>query len=131
MSTLTRRRRLRRRRALVTFAFAAFMLMAAAVAGGVVQSRDAPPTRRPTRPRAAESQAPAASPSLVRVSPAVPSTYPHAGPGTWRYADTTGPVFGTGGPLRQYRVAVETGVPYDVSLFAADVEQALGDPRSW
>ncbi len=129
MSTHTRR--LRRRRAVVTFALVALAMTAAAVTSGVVQSRDTAATRRPARPRAAESQAPAASPSVVRAGPAVPSTYPHAGPGTWRYADTTGPVFGSGGRLRQYRVAVETGVPYDVSLFTADVERALGDPRGW
>src|SRR5437762_13773850 len=94
MSTHTRR--LHRRRAVLTLGFAALTIAAAAVTGGVVQSRQTAASRRPARPRAAETQAPAASPSLVRASPAVPSTYPHAGPGTWRYADTTGPVFGSG-----------------------------------
>src|SRR5438270_993631 len=127
MSTPTRRVRL----ILLSLALVVVATAAAAVTSGVVRSRDTATARRPARPRGAESQAPAASPSLVRATPAVPSTYPHAGPGTWRYADTTGPVFGSGGQLRQYRVAVETGVPYDVSLFTADVERALGDPRGW
>lgn len=41
------------------------------------------------------------------------------------------PVRGTGGPLRRYRVAVESGVGQDADAFAATVDQVLGDPRSW
>ncbi len=61
----------------------------------------------------------------------VPAEFPHAGPGTWRYAWTTGPVYGTAGPVRRYRVAVESGIPYELAAFAAKVDAVLGDPRGW
>jgi uncharacterized protein DUF3152 len=127
MSTLTRRRV---RQLVPGLALVAAFAVAFLAAAGLPQF-GAAPTRRSTGPRAAETPAPAASPSLVVANPAVPTAYPHTGPGTWRYADGTGPVVGTGGPLRRYRVAVETGVPYDVARFAADVGRILGDPRGW
>jgi hypothetical protein len=86
--------------------------------------------RRERPPAPTSSPAQSASPS-VRASRLVPSEYPGAGPGTWRYAGTRGPVFGSGGPIRTYRVAVETGVPDDVEDFTEDVDGVLGDPRSW
>jgi hypothetical protein len=71
-----------------------------------------------------------ASPSR-RAAETVPSAYPPAGPGTWRYAEATGALFGTGGPVRRYRVAVEAGVPYEVEDFTEKVDAVLGDGRGW
>jgi hypothetical protein len=42
----------------------------------------------------------------------------------------TGPVVGSGRVVR-YRVEVETGVPVPVEQFAAEVDEALQDPRGW
>jgi hypothetical protein len=56
---------------------------------------------------------------------------PTRGSGRFQYATTRGPVAGTKGPLRRYRVAVETGSNEDVSAFAAQVRAILGDKRSW
>jgi hypothetical protein len=42
-----------------------------------------------------------------------------------------GAVLGSAGPLRRFRVAVESNVPVDAAAFAAKVDQVLGDPRSW
>ncbi|WP_242624954.1 DUF3152 domain-containing protein [Krasilnikovia cinnamomea] len=61
--------------------------------------------------------------------------------GTFKYATGYGPVLGTKGTMRTFHVAVEkylgqgdgalvdTGP--DASAFAADVDDILGDPRSW
>jgi hypothetical protein len=40
-------------------------------------------------------------------------------------------VLGTAGPLRRFRVAVEKGSGADPVEFAAEVQDILGDPRSW
>ena len=75
----------------------------------------------PAKPRAGERPArsgpPAVPPAAPRRSPAaeVPSSFPHAGPGTWWYAESTGPVFGSAGPVRRYRVAVESNIPFGVT----------------
>jgi hypothetical protein len=53
------------------------------------------------------------------------------GPGTYLYASGGSPVLGTAGPLRTFRVAVETGVPVPVDDFARMVDETLGDGRSW
>src|SRR5205823_6001499 len=78
--------------------------------------------RRPERPK------PSVSPSPSRL---VPASFPVSGPGTWQFVDTEGPVFGTAGPVRRYRVAVESGVPYPATDFAAKVDAVLGDRRGW
>jgi hypothetical protein len=52
-------------------------------------------------------------------------------PGQWQYADGSGPMFGTGGAVWTYRVAVESGVPVSVPEFTAAVDGALGDYRGW
>lgn len=56
---------------------------------------------------------------------------PQAGAGTFGYATGPGPVLGTGGDVRHFRVAVENGIGQDPAAFAAAAEQILGDPRSW
>jgi hypothetical protein len=78
--------------------------------------------------------APAAvvSPSPTVVPEVIPSSFPTSGPGTWRYAGDEGPVLGTAGTIKRFRVAVESNVSsVDLAAFAAKIDQALGDPRSW
>jgi hypothetical protein len=57
--------------------------------------------------------------------------YPTTGPGRFTAADGRSPVYGSDGPLRRYRVAVEQDAGQDVDAFAAAVDEALADPRSW
>jgi hypothetical protein len=60
-----------------------------------------------------------------------PGKVPTHGSGTFRYATSTGPVLGTKGPLRRFRVGVENGSNEDVAAFAAQVQATLSDRRSW
>jgi hypothetical protein len=59
------------------------------------------------------------------------ATYPASGPGTFTYALDSGPVFGTTGILRRFRIAVENGMGQDVVVFASAVDAILVDPRGW
>ncbi|WP_433387905.1 DUF3152 domain-containing protein [Micromonospora sp. KLBMP9576] len=81
---------------------------------------------------AAASPLPAAAartpaPALLRLPGPVPST----GRGAFGYDDRTGPVLGGSGPLRRYRVAVESGADEEARGFALAVERALAGPGSW
>ncbi|HEY2672699.1 MAG TPA: DUF3152 domain-containing protein, partial [Rugosimonospora sp.] len=69
----------------------------------------------------------AAKPTTPTSSVAVPQS----GPGTFAYAAGTGPVIGTAGTVRKYRVAVENGTGQDPAAFAAIAQQTLADPRGW
>jgi hypothetical protein len=110
----------------LTIAVLALFTAMASAAAGLFRRSAAPATvaRRPepTHP----SRLPSATASRL-----VPATYPASGPGTWQFAGTEGPVVGGAGPVRRYRVAVESGVPDDVADFAAKVDAVLGDRRSW
>lgn len=64
-------------------------------------------------------------------TPYVPPSYAMNGPGTYVFATGDSAVFGTGGTLKKYRVAVETGVPVSPEEFARMVDATLSDPRSW
>jgi hypothetical protein len=80
------------------------------------------------------STRPSASPT-TSTSPLVTSLnvpFPRSGPQTFQYATTTGPVLGTSGPIRHFRIAIESNVDV-VSMgdFAAKVDETLGDPRGW
>ena len=58
--------------------------------------------------------------------------YPQSGPDTFRYATTTGPVLGTAGPIRHFRVAIESNIKvHGMDDFTAKINATLGDPRSW
>lgn len=58
--------------------------------------------------------------------------YPSSGPGLFAAAaDGRSSIQGVDGPLRRYRVLVEQGTGQDVDAFAATVDDALGDRRSW
>lgn len=79
---------------------------------------------------ASPSESPSPSPSPSAPLLRMPGPVPSAGSGRFTYAGS-GEVFGTGGNVRRYRVAVENGADVAVDEFAAAVDRALGDPRSW
>ena len=88
----------------------------------------------PVSPRSAASlRAPASVPS--RALPVnvlrLPGAVPTRAAGKFVYASGSGRVLGRKGPIRRFRVAVERGSGEDVASFAAQVEAALGDSRSW
>lgn len=73
--------------------------------------------------------APLVNPNSV-VSLDVP--FPRSGPGTFQYATTTGAVLGTAGPVRHFRVAVESNIDVvSVADFTDKIIETLSDPRSW
>ena len=85
-------------------------------------------------PPALAVAAPSAAPSGSTPSPSLrrrPGAVPTRGSGAFEYATGRGPVLGTRGPLRRFRVAVERGSGEEVTAFAAEVQATLGDPRSW
>lgn len=62
----------------------------------------------------------------------IPKSFPTSGPGTWRYAGDQGPVLGSAGGVKRFRVAIESNVSsVDLAGFAAKIDQVLGDPQSW
>ena len=79
---------------------------------------------------------PSPSPPEVTPSPEAPvlqqpGPAPSSGPGRFGYDDRTGPVLGTAGEVRRYRVAVESGSGADAGEFALAVRTALAGPGSW
>lgn len=64
-------------------------------------------------------------------APAPLDAGPSSASGAFTFVTTTGQVFGTGGPARHYKVAVENGSGQDPAAFAAVVDQIAGDPRGW
>jgi hypothetical protein len=73
----------------------------------------------------------AAATATPSPTPAPVPSYEMNGPRTYVFAAGDSAVFGTGGTLRTYRVAVETGVPVSPEEFAQAVDTTLSDPRSW
>jgi Protein of unknown function (DUF3152) len=59
--------------------------------------------------------------------------FPKSGPGTYTFAQTTGPVLGEAGPIRKFRVAVESNLAdvVDITDVLAKINSTLGDSRSW
>ena len=92
-----------------------------------------PTTTATVAASASASTAAVPSGSAAPAGSAAPSTVavPQTGPGTFGFAGGPGPVLGTAGNLRRFRVAVENGVGQDPAAFAAAADQILGDPRSW
>ncbi|MEV0807433.1 DUF3152 domain-containing protein [Micromonospora sp. NPDC050200] len=119
---LVRLRRRRRRAALL--GLLGLVALGATVAGVTLVPADDQPA---VPPSARGSQAL----GLGTGQRAAPTAYPTSGPGRFAAADGRSPVHGFAGPLRRYRVAVEEGTGQDVDVFAAGVDEALADPRSW
>ncbi len=116
---------------------AAMTLVAVDVIWGVGRTTrtDAAATGQP-RPTAS-APAPTASAAPVIAAPsATPSgtptyTGPVFGTNQFSYATTQTAVFGTGGTLHRFRVAVEGGLNQDANMFAAAAVKILSDSRSW
>ena len=70
-------------------------------------------------------------PALAVDQLSLPGAVPSHGSGQFAYAMTRGPILGSRGTLRRFRVAVERGSNEDVTAFAEQVVATLGDPRSW
>jgi hypothetical protein len=84
-------------------------------------------------PSAGPSTGPASA-TQPGVSPVISSTaqFPQSGPGTYTFATTTGPVLGLAGPIRHFRVAIESNIAAEsMADFTAKIDATLGDPRSW
>ncbi|MFG1996820.1 DUF3152 domain-containing protein [Actinoplanes sp. NPDC048988] len=101
-----------------------------------VSSAPTPATSASSAPGISSAPAPALSSSpapLVEATtkPATAAPPPTHGPGVFTYAATRGPVIGTKGPLRRFKVAVERGSGENATAFAAAVAATLGDKRSW
>lgn len=92
----------------------------------------------PERPIAARAATPTPTPTPA-ARPSVPDSkllqlegdFPRAGPGTFIYDRTMGPLLGTAGNLMRFRVAVESNIAGEIEEFTRMVDVALGDGRSW
>ncbi|MFC4065694.1 DUF3152 domain-containing protein [Actinoplanes subglobosus] len=86
--------------------------------------------------KAPVSPSPSPSPTPTSVFPpagvlALDGDVPVKGSGKFDYANERGPVAGTRGTVRRFKVAVEQGSGEDVAAFAAQVRAILEDERSW
>lgn len=71
---------------------------------------------------------PAAPPGPVL---SLPGDFPTAGPGTFQFATTEGPVLGQTGNLWRFRLAIEDMVDEDMDEFAEFVDATLGGEQGW
>ena len=116
-------------RALLTVATAAALLT------GCVQERPEPAAVAVTTPASTSGPTPSPSPSPTdspSPTPPAPSPTPvvTSGDGTLTVVPGRGAVSGPG-EAAPYVVEVEGGLGVDPVAFAREVEQVLGDPRSW
>jgi hypothetical protein len=118
------------RRLLTTLFFLAFlagMLLVGKYVGAPAPTATAPAPARPA--------APGAAPATVITSrtDSTDTGRPAAGTsGHFAYAEGYGPVLGSAGPIRRFKVAVEKpAAPAAAATFADEVNRTLGDPRSW
>lgn len=106
----------------------------------------APPAAEPTTTGGAPTTAPGAGPTTAGTgrgtaqnpgTAAGPVPRTAAGPagrtmaGAFAFAGNAGPVLGTAGVLRRFKVAVEKGQGEATADFANAIDRTLGDPRSW
>lgn len=92
------------------------------------------PSAAPSAPILETTTSPSPSATPATLPPGLlrlPGKVPTHGSGDFAYATTRGPVLGTKGPIRRFRVAVEKGGNEDVAAFAEQVTATLGDSRSW
>lgn len=94
-------------------------------------TRQAAPVSAPIQPPTPSPPSPAVSPSPPAPVLRLPGQIPPSASGRFGYARSQGRVLGRAGTLHRYRVAVEEGTGEDVEEFAATVDAALGDRRSW
>jgi hypothetical protein len=112
------------------------VLVAAGVGGalwktGWLNAPDVPrvsPRSAAAAPAAPPADQPGASASSTADAPAV---VVDPGAGSFVAAGSEGPILGTAGTLRRFRIEVENGINENPDAFASTVDQILGDQRSW
>jgi hypothetical protein len=120
--------------ALLGLSGALVLRLTASPAADVQSAKWASPVATSVQPPMAASptvSAPASSsPAPVY---AMTMKFPHSGPHTYDYATTTGPILGDSGPIRKFRVAIESNLKNIVTMqeFVAKINATLGDDRSW
>jgi Protein of unknown function (DUF3152) len=131
------RRHRRRRRVAVTLFVCAAVLVGVGLGWRAWQAYRAPvPAQSPSsldgndRSPAPSTRVPALRVGSLLSAPPDPSV-PQTGSGNFAYVTSGGPVHGSAGALKRFRLAVETGVGLDVNAFAATIEKVLGDARGW
>jgi hypothetical protein len=61
----------------------------------------------------------------------MPGDFAKSGAGKFVIAKTGGPLLGTAGSLKRFRIAVEAEAAQEIDVFTQMVDQTLGDSRSW
>ncbi len=75
---------------------------------------------------------PAASPVPPPPPLQMPGEFPKSGGGKFVIGKTGGPILGTAGSLKRFRIAIEAeAAAAEIEVFTQMVDQTLGDPRSW
>jgi len=120
-----RREEARRRKFIVAGVMAGAFLLAVLGFGRLLLFQDPDPTPSPVN----KAQPLLAPPSQPANPP--PEAGPAKGAGTFAYATSAGPVTGTAGAIKKYRVAAENGSEQQADAFAAAVQQTFADPRGW
>ena len=112
---------------------AGVLLIAAGLARVALQSSPAaePISQSASPKNGAPKSATPASPSSPPPVLQIPGDIPTGGPGTFVYGTTSGPILGTAGILKRFRVAVESNLDAELAEFGAAFDQTLGDPRGW
>lgn len=81
--------------------------------------------------RTSRDTRPTASPSPTAPILSLTGDFPSSGPNSFVFASDPGPVLGTAGTLRRFRLGIEKGVDEDLAAFATMVDQSLGSPQGW
>jgi hypothetical protein len=128
----TRRYRNRRRAAVLVFLLLAVIVLVI----GQIMRTDKSAADTPRSPAAAvpEPTAVTKAPTRSAVPPDAVDKVSAKAPvaGGFAFAGGYGPVLGSSGTLRRFKVAVEKRIgPGDGGDFAGEVDRILGDPRSW
>lgn len=122
---------------LATFALVILIGGGFAVGRRIEQGNQAAPPVVPspsavsTPPEPTPTPTPTPSKTPQKIVLQMPGAVPAKGSGQFTYATSRGPVVGSKGQLRRFRVAVEKGSNENVQEFAAQVAGTLGDPRGW
>jgi hypothetical protein len=86
------------------------------------------PTPAPTTHRTTTTHPPVKTTTKRPPTTKPPTTTP---PSSLVWATTPGPVLGTAGSVRHFRIAVDTATGVSLTDFSNEVDATLGDPRSW
>ncbi|HCT78407.1 MAG TPA: hypothetical protein DGG94_05695 [Micromonosporaceae bacterium] len=94
--------------------------------------RGTPEAQVVAKPRTDPTVQPSAEPSQS-AGPVlqIAGDFPKSGPGTFLIGKTGGPLIGSSGTLKRFRIAVESNVPDEIEEFTRMVDLTLADPRSW